>query len=127
MPKLKYIKSFVHNLADSYMSTLGWVEGDYKSTWVYRSALESGVNEIYFDIRNYEISPSTLIHRTVLQKSLEGLNEHFDKMLKTQNIEPSFVPSITFKFEIPKLSESMLHIVCIATAVDTTGKEHIAA
>ena len=109
------------------MSTLGWVEGDYKSTWVYRSALESYVNEITFDIRNSEISPYILEHRDVLQKSLVGLNDHFDTMLKTQGIEPSLVPKLTFKFEIPKLSEKMLHIVCIATAVDSTGKQHIAA
>jgi hypothetical protein len=125
--RIKLIKSFVHNLADSYMSTLGWVDGDYKSTWLYRVALESGVHDITFDIRNSVITPKGLKHEVVLLKSLANLTEHFDSMLKTQGVEPSFVPVLTFNFSVPVHSQRELHILCNATATDITGKEHIAA
>ncbi|HDZ3716237.1 TPA: hypothetical protein RSW55_004273 [Vibrio vulnificus] len=99
MPKNKLIKSFVHNLADSYMSTLGWVEGDYKSTWVYRAALESDVSSIRINIRSNTIEPSGVKHDVILKKSLIGLNEHFDSMLASQGIEASYVPELTFFFQ----------------------------
>ncbi|WP_319557687.1 hypothetical protein [Thiomicrorhabdus sp.] len=127
MARTKLIKSFVHNLADSYMSTLGWVEGDYKSTWLYRSAMESVVSKICIDVRNSTIEPSGLKYETVLKKSLAGLNEHFDSMLASQGIEASYVPSLRFAFDVPELSKRELHLVCNASAVDVTGKEHVAA
>jgi len=124
--RTKLIKSFVHNLADSYMSTLGWVEGDYKSTWLYRSAFESGVSRICIDVRNSIIEPSGLKHEAVLKKSLVGLSEHFDSMLASQGIEASYVPSLKFTFDAPELSNRELHLFCNASAVDVAGKEHIA-
>ena len=126
MARTKLIKSFAHNLADSYMSTLGWVEGDYKSTWLYRSALESGVSSIRFSVRNSVIEPNDLKHETVLKKSLVGLSEHFDSMLASQGIEPNFVPVLTFMFEVPEFSNKELHVRCKAIATDVTGKEHVA-
>ncbi len=109
------------------MSTLGWVEGDYKSTWLYRSALESGVNKICIDVRNSIIEPSGLKHETVLKKSLIGLSEHFDSMLASQGIEASYVPLLRFTFDVPELSNRELHLICNALAVDAAGKEHLAA
>nr|WP_086939182.1 hypothetical protein [Thaumasiovibrio occultus] len=126
MARTKLIKSFVHNLADSYMSTLGWIEGDYKSTWLYRSALESGVQKICIDVRNSIVEPCGLKHEAVLKKSLVGLSEHFDSMLASQRVEASYVPSLRFTFDIPELCDRELHLVCIASAIDVTGKEHIA-
>ena len=126
MPRIKLIKSFVHNLADSYMSTLGWVEGDYKSTWLYRAALDSGVSSIRISIRNATIEPSGLKHEAVLKKSLVGLNEHFDSMLASQGVEASYIPELTFSFSAPDLSSNELHLICNASAVDVTGKEHVA-
>ena len=127
MARTKLIKSFVHNLADSYMSTLGWVEGDYKSTWLYRSALESCVSKICIDVRNSIIEPSGLKHEAVLKKSLVGLSEHFDSMLASQGVEACYVPSLRFVFDVPELSTRELNLVCNAFAVDVSGKEHIAA
>ena len=127
MPRIKLIKSFVHNLADSYMSTLGWIEGDYKSTWLYRAALESGVSCININIRSATIEPAGLKHEDVLKKSLLGLNEHFDSMLASQGVEASYVPALTFSFLAPELSSKELHLICNALAADVTGKEHVAA
>lgn len=109
------------------MSTLGWVEGDYKSTWLYRAALESGVSSIRISIRNATIEPGGLKHEAVLKKSLVGLNEHFDSMLASQGLEGSYVPELTFVFSAPGLSCNELHLICNASAVDVTGKEHVAA
>ncbi|NRB81814.1 MAG: hypothetical protein HRU38_24665 [Saccharospirillaceae bacterium] len=126
MARTKLIKSFVHNLADSYMSTLGWVEGDYKSTWLYRAALESGVHNISFDIRSSVITPEDLKHQAILKKSLVGLSEHFDAMLKSQGIEPSFVPDLSFNFSLPVHDQNELYVLCNAIAIDVSGKEHVA-
>lgn len=109
------------------MSTLGWVEGDYKSTWLYRAALESGVSNIRINVRSATIEPSGLRHEAVLKKSVVGLNEHFDSMLASQGIEASYVPALSFAFSAPELSGNELHIICNASAVDVTGKEHVAA
>jgi hypothetical protein len=125
MPRMKMLKSFAHNLADSYLSTLGWTENDYNSTWLYRAALESGETNIEINIRNQTIEPNNLKHIDILKESLDGLNEFFNSMVATQGIEPRMISGLRFTINIPKLAKGEVNISCVAIAVDSSGKEHV--
>lgn len=109
------------------MSTLGWVDGDYKSTWVYRSAIESGVHSIVINVRESMIVPEGLAYASTLEKSLSGLNEQFDAMLISQNMKPEIVTELIFEIEIPNHSNDFVHLICKPSAVDHLGNKHMVA
>ncbi|MCB1775291.1 MAG: hypothetical protein KDI88_16885 [Gammaproteobacteria bacterium] len=124
MPSLKQVKAFAHNVADAYLGTLGWVADDYKSTWLYRAALDSGVRHIELDILRKRIEPPDLQHHAVLLASLDGVDEHFFSMLASQDLAPDTVRSLVFHCAFPSLAQETVSIVCTPVAIDSGGVEH---
>ena len=124
MPSLKPLKSFVHNVADSYLSTYGWQNGAYVSTWVYRAAVDSGLHYLEIDIFNRRIIPNDAQHSDELLYSIDDFDERFVKMINSSGITRESVKSLVFKFYITEFLQDKVNFVCSPEAIDLNDKLH---
>ncbi len=120
MAKAKNLNGLPGNLAQSYLSTLGYFDGGYKADWINAIAQENKISELEIDILNKRIVPKQFEVKALLH-DLEKLKNIISVELENNGFEMSFIKSATLKFEIPIL-ETNSTIYCFPQIEDKNGK-----
>jgi hypothetical protein len=121
---LKLLKAFAHNIADSYLSTMYQLGGFYYATWIYKSAMDSGLHYLETDVFNKRINPSDARYSDALLISIENLETNFVKMLNTSGIKREVVKSLLFKFEFLEFPTNRVMFICKPELIDMNNKLH---
>ena len=120
MAKAKNLNGLPGNLAQSYLSTLGYYDGGYMADWINFIAQENKISELEIDIINKTIVPNEFEVEALLY-DLEKLKNIISTELKNNGFDMSFIKSATLKFEIP-IQETNSKIYCFPQIVDQNGK-----
>ncbi len=122
MPSLKPLEAFAHNIADSYLSTMHQLGNYYYGTWVYKSAMDSGLYYLEIDIFDKQIRPNDARYSDAILISIKDLETHFIKMINTSGINREAVKSLVFKFEFLEFPTNRVKFICKPEAIDLNDK-----
>ena len=120
MAKAKNLNGLPGNLAQSYLSTLGYYDGGYMADWINYIAQENKISELEIDILNKTIVPKVFEVEALLH-DLEKLKNIIAVELKNNGFESSFIKNATLKFEIP-IHEKNSTVYCFPELEDENGK-----
>jgi hypothetical protein len=120
MAKAKNLNGLPSNLAQSYLSTLGYYDGGYMADWINFIAQQNRISELEIDILNKEIFPKEFKVEALLH-DLEKLKNIIAVELKNNGFETSFVKKAILRFEIP-IQKGNSTIYCFPQIEDENGK-----
>jgi hypothetical protein len=121
MPKRRTLNGIPGNLAQSYLSTLGYYDGGYMADWINYIARENNLSEIEIDIITEKIEPKEA-NIKALKSGLKKLNGILTKELTIKGYEKSFIKKAKMKFEIPITNPRIKKtIYCYPFLVDQDG------
>jgi hypothetical protein len=129
MPSHKTLKSVVHSMAESFVSTLNYVDDDYVMGHIVKAAWTTGAREFRVDLLTGLSDPSPLLVPPVM-RSLAARAGQLQGLLKSSNSDPAFVsvaellvtvdPSVRRRNGQFRLSP----FTCTVRIVDDRGQEY---
>ncbi len=132
--KYRTIKSVAHNFADSFASTLNYVDEDYVLSYLARRARDTGKDQLVVDLITGVASPVELACAPVAD-AINRRVEWFPKLLQQEGVERGAVRHalMTVRMDIAHCSEpkpyynyrtAELPIVVAVRITDNRGIEH---
>ena len=122
MPRKRNLNGIPGNLAQSYLSTLGYYDGGYMADWINYIAREKKLSEIEIDILSNQVKPQ-IADIEPLKTSLEKIRKILFIELVNNGFEVNFIKRAIMKFEIP-INEIRMNktIFCYPYLEDIDGK-----
>ena len=120
MAKAKNLNGLPANLAQSYLSTLGYFNGGYMADWINFIAQENNIGEVEIDILNKKIVPKEFEVEALLS-DLMKLRNIIEVELKNNGFEITFIKNAKLNFRIP-IKNGNSTVYCLPQIEDENGK-----
>jgi hypothetical protein len=104
MTKTKTLNSLIHNLSQSYFSTLNYWDGGYMCDWIVNAAFELGIDKIKIDLLKKQISPKEMEIKPLLYY-LDSLTPIIQKTLESNDLPDDFVTEAVFDISVSEKRE----------------------
>jgi hypothetical protein len=137
MPNRKVLRSVIHNLAHSFLSALGYVDGDYIYEHLRRKAEETGVPHIVLDALNGTIDPPAF-RTEALMKAAGALPRQLEHLIVSGGAGMSLVQAAEITIDFDLAREPIREVVdgggilvkrdyrCEGRIIDDQGHAHAA-